>query len=177
MWISVKMFNNNVFFIQDKDEIEVWNKLKSIFKKYNLFDSKAIYEDFINNFGNQISFEEKIIDRIINCSIYFIDEAYINFYNKDYTPIKVKIWWFKKIKGNCVDKFINKKLLSNMSTIQLYIENILSRVKDREISLEYHNTGIYERDFRKICQIRDAAQDIVNDCNKMIEKLSENYTK
>lgn len=177
MWISVKMFNNNVFFIQDKDEIEVWNKLKSIFKKYTLFDSKAIYEDFVDNFGNQISFEEKIIDRIINCSIYFIDEAYINFYNKDYTPIKVKIWWFKKIKGNCVDKFINKKLLGNISTIQLFIENILSRVKDREISLEYHNTGIYERDFRKICQIKDAAQDIVNDCNKMIEKLSENYTK
>ena len=51
------------------------------------------------------------------------------------------------------------------------------RIEDRENNNDYFNTGCYEKDFNDIIKIRDEAQLLVENCNKFLERISEQYSK
>lgn len=81
------------------------------------------------------------------------------------------------MKGNCVDRFISKKVNLFLDNIKLSIFNIKSRNYVRSINPNYFDTGCYEKDFNDIIKIRDNAQLLVENCNKFLERISEQYSK
>ena len=54
---------------------------------------------------------------------------------------------------------------------------IRHRIENRSNTNDYFNTGCYEKDFNDIIKIRDEAQLIVENCNKFLERISEQYSK
>ena len=83
----------------------------------------------------------------------------------------------EEIKGNCIDKFIEKKVNRKICEILNNRLNIRLRKKERSETNDYFNTLCYEQDFNSIIKIRDEAQLIVDNCNKFLERISEQYSK
>ena len=80
-------------------------------------------------------------------------------------------------KGNCIDKFIEKKIDKLFNNL-LYIRySILKRIDERDNQVDYFNTGCYEKDFSDIRKIKEEANNIVKECNKFLERISEQYSK
>lgn len=81
------------------------------------------------------------------------------------------------MKGNCIDKWIKNRF--NRSLINLlYIRRLIrNRIQERSNNNDYFNTLCYEQDFNSIIKIRDEAQLIVENCNKFLERISEQYSK
>lgn len=80
------------------------------------------------------------------------------------------------MEGNCVDKFIKNRLnnsIINLLKLRKFIKNRI----DKRNTIDYFNTGCYEKDFNEIIKIRDEANLIVNNCNKFLERISEQYSK
>jgi len=83
----------------------------------------------------------------------------------------------KNNEGNCIDDFILRGVDSRIGVIHELMEDILSRLDQRQVAIEYHNTGCYEKDFTQIALIKKQAQIIVDNCNKQLERIADNYTK
>ena len=81
------------------------------------------------------------------------------------------------MKGNCVDKFIAKRLNVSLDKIKQSLFNMGQRKYVRSVNNDYFNTGCYEQDFNDIIKIRDEANLIVTNCNKFLERISEQYSK
>ena len=81
------------------------------------------------------------------------------------------------MKGNCVDKFIERKIDKNISELLNNRLKIRHRIKERSETNDYFNTLCYEQDFNSIIKMRDEAQLIVDNCNKFLERISEQYSK
>ena len=79
--------------------------------------------------------------------------------------------------GNCVDDFVRRGVEPLVENINDLKESIKSRVKEREISISYHSTGCFERDFTEISLIKKQAEKIIENCNKHLERISEFYTR
>ncbi len=80
------------------------------------------------------------------------------------------------LKGNCVDKWISNRLNNSINNF-IYIRSLLnSRLKQR-ITNDYFNTLCYEQDFNDVIKLRDEAQLLVENCNKFLERISEQYSK
>ena len=79
--------------------------------------------------------------------------------------------------GNCIDDFIRRGVEPLVENINDLKESIKSRVKEREISISYHTTGCFERDFTEISLIKKQAEKIIENCNKHLERISEFYTR
>ena len=82
-----------------------------------------------------------------------------------------------KNEGNCIDDFLKRGVIPQRDTINELIDNIKSRVDERQVAIEYHQTGCYEKDFTQISLIRRFAQKIVDNCDIQLERISEKYTK
>lgn len=82
-----------------------------------------------------------------------------------------------KNEGNCIDDFIKRGIEPQIANINDLISSIKDRLPERQIAIEYHNTGCYERDFTQISLIKKFAQKIVDNCDKHLERISEFYTK
>ena len=78
--------------------------------------------------------------------------------------------------GNCIDKFIIKKLDKSIIKILQLRRSIKNRINERNI-IDYFNTGCYEKDFNEIIKIRDEAKLLEENCNKFLERISEQYSK
>ena len=81
------------------------------------------------------------------------------------------------MEGNCVDKWLKKrfnKSLCNLIHLRYLIRN---RIEERSNTNDYFNTLCYEQDFNSIIKMRDEAQLIVENCNKFLERISEQYSK
>ena len=81
------------------------------------------------------------------------------------------------MEGNCIDKWLKKRFnisLLNLMRIRRIIRN---RTEERSNTNNYFNTLCYEQDFNDIIKIRDEAQLIVENCNKFLERISEQYSK
>ena len=79
--------------------------------------------------------------------------------------------------GNCIDKFIENRVnkrIDELLQIQLKIKN---RIEERTKSVDYFNTGCYEKDFSDIIELRNIANELSNNCNKFLERISEQYSK
>lgn len=81
------------------------------------------------------------------------------------------------MEGNCVDKFIERKIDKNISELLNNRLKIRHRIKERSETNDYFNTLCYEQDFNSIIKIRDEAQLIIENCNKFLERISEQYSK
>lgn len=83
----------------------------------------------------------------------------------------------KEIQGNCVDKFIEKRLNKRLSELLDVRLNIRHRGIERETTNDYFNTGCYEQDFSDIIKLRNISKQLTEDCNKFLERISEQYSK
>ena len=79
--------------------------------------------------------------------------------------------------GNCVDKFIKKRINSKLIEILLVRSSLRNRYKIRENTNDYFNDICYEQDFSDIIKIRNLANELTNNCNKFLERISEQYSK
>ena len=197
------LLQSKVFFIEETNSENIWNNMISILKSMGNINSddssftyfkyqREFYKNLVNNFidllkEKNINFielpnEDEISKYNYNLSIAIVCyhssnkiEMFIE--NKSGILLNSKIWDCNKLSGNCIDRFIRNKLISKIHFIDNLIIQIKSRKKDRTDKLEYHQTSCYERDYLQLCLIRDTAKKIMEDCNKKLSILSENYTK
>ena len=81
------------------------------------------------------------------------------------------------MEGNCVDKWIKNRLAKSLINLMYIRRLIRNRVEERSNANDYFSTGCYEQDFNDIIKIRDEAQLLVENCNKFLERISEQYSK
>ena len=79
--------------------------------------------------------------------------------------------------GNCVDKNKKKRINSKLIEILLVRSSLRNRYKIRENTNDYFNDICYEQDFSDIIKIRNLANELTNNCNKFLERISEQYSK
>lgn len=82
-----------------------------------------------------------------------------------------------KLKGNCVDKFIAKRLDEHIINLLKLRSSIRNRIDIRSNTIDYFNDVCYENDFGDIIKIRDASNQIAINCNKFLDRISEQYSK
>lgn len=80
-------------------------------------------------------------------------------------------------KGNCVDKFISNRLTKRICELLNIRSKIRHRIEERSNTNDYFNTGCYEKDFSDIIELRNIANQLSEDCNKFLERISEQYSK
>lgn len=81
------------------------------------------------------------------------------------------------MEGNCVDKWIKNRLAKSLINLMYIRRLIRNRIEKRSNINDYFSTGCYEQDFNDIIKIRDEAQLLVENCNKFLERISEQYSK
>jgi len=82
-----------------------------------------------------------------------------------------------KDKGNCVDKFISNRLTKRICELLDIRSKIRHRAEERTNTNDYFNSGCYECDFSDIIKLRDIAKELELNCNKFLERISEQYSK
>ena len=78
--------------------------------------------------------------------------------------------------GNCVDKFIEKRLNKIDELVKLR-ESMHNRINIRSEVIDYFNSICYEQDFTDIRKAKEIAQKLVEDYNKFLVRISEQYSK
>ena len=81
------------------------------------------------------------------------------------------------MEGNCVDKWLKKRFDKSLNNLIYFRYLIRHRIENRSNTNDYFNTGCYEQDFNDIIKIRDEAQSLIENCNKFLERISEQYSK
>jgi len=81
------------------------------------------------------------------------------------------------MKGNCIDKFIEKKISSSIINILKYRLSLRKRIDNRTDNNDYFSSLCYEQDFSDIRKIKEEATKLIEDCNKFLERISEQYSK
>lgn len=82
-----------------------------------------------------------------------------------------------EIKESCIDKFIEKKVNKRICEILDKRLEIRQRKIRRSETIDYFNTECYEQDFSDIIELRNIAKQLSEDCNKFLERISEQYSK
>lgn len=80
-------------------------------------------------------------------------------------------------KGNCVDKFIERRLDKDIKIVCDNVASLNERIDNRTNNVDYFSDACYEKDFNSIIRIKDAAKQIVSNCDKFLERISEQYSK
>ena len=166
----------------------VWDNIKTIIKSFKDNDEEIDLDSLIHELLNIDDYKE--IPPTYNKSYnYYIDILYDNSIIKiiayNHVNIDQKIICFTDRyiinpeinEGNCIDDFIRRGVEPLVENINDLKESIKSRVKEREISISYHTTGCFERDFTEISLIKKQAEKIIENCNKHLERISEFYTR
>ena len=165
----------------------VIDDIKSIIKNNDSIDS--IMMAFIGNPNWVSGFSDDINDTSIKYLIkIYIDnlENYIKLriYKRNDNNDTNYIFMYSKhvminldYKGNCVDDFLHRGVIPIINNINDLVCDISKRQDIRAESIEYHNTGCYERDFRQTKFIQEEAKKLLENCNKHLERISEFYTK
>ena len=81
------------------------------------------------------------------------------------------------MKGNCIDRFVEKRVNVFLDNLKRILFNINCRKYVRSTNNDYFNTGCYEKDFNDIIKVRDEAKLLMENCNKFLERISEQYSK
>lgn len=166
----------------------VWDNIKTIIKSFKDNDEEIDLDSLIHELLNIDDYKEipPTYDKSYN---YYIDILYDNSIIKiiayNHVNIDQKIICFTDRyiinpeinEGNCIDDFIRRGVEPLVENINDLKESIKSRVKEREISISYHSTGCFERDFTEISLIKKQAKKIIENCNKHLERISEFYTR
>ena len=173
----------NVCYVDNSENsyLNIWDNIKLSIKYLNKINSFSL---------------DNLIKTLCKIDNYYIDDntSYLNYialicYDNNELTIKIRkagqtyhLFVNKYLinynkEGNCVDDFIIRGITPKIELINKCISDIESGTNDRMMSTEYHNTGQYEKDFFNISMIKKYAQTIVDNCNKQLESLSDNYTK
>lgn len=166
----------------------IWDNIKNIIKSFQDNDEEIDFDSLVNELLDFDDYEEipPTYDQSYN---YYIDILYDNSIIKiiayNHVNIDKQIICFTDRyiinseinEGNCIDDFIRRGVEPLLNNINDLKESIKSRVKEREISVSYHTTGCYERDFTEISLIKKQAEKIIENCNKHLERISEFYTR
>lgn len=166
----------------------VWDNIKTIIKSFKDNGEEIDLDSLIHELLNIDDYEEipSVYNQFYNYYIYILyDNSIIKIIAYNHVNIDQKIICFTDryiIKpeineGNCIDDFIRRGVEPLVENINDLKESIKSRVKEREISISYHTTGCYERDFTEISLIKKQAEKIIENCNKHLERISEFYTR
>lgn len=81
------------------------------------------------------------------------------------------------MKGNCVDKFVEKRLNVSINELIKLRDNITKRINIRSSVIDYFSDRCYEQDYTDIRKTKEAAQMLIENCNKFLERISEQYSK
>lgn len=79
--------------------------------------------------------------------------------------------------GNCIDKFISNRLDKRIHELLQTRYKIRQRINEREQLIDYFDSGCYEKDFANIIELRNIANELANNCNIFLERISEQYSK
>lgn len=79
--------------------------------------------------------------------------------------------------GNCIDKFISNRLDKRINELLQTRYKIRQRINEREQLIDYFDSGCYEKDFANIIELRNIANELANNCNIFLERISEQYSK
>lgn len=82
-----------------------------------------------------------------------------------------------KNKGNCVDKFIKNRIDRSLNNILQFRLNIKKRIVKRSNEINYFDSLCYEQDYSQIINIRNEAIKLQENCDKFLERISEQYSK
>lgn len=166
----------------------VWDNIKTIIKSFKDNDEEIDLDSLIHELLNIDDYKEipPTYDKSYNYYIYILyDNSIIKIIAYNHVNIDQKIICFTDRyiinpeinEGNCIDDFIRRGVEPLVENINDLKESIKSRVKEREISISYHTTGCFERDFTEISLIKKQAEKIIENCNKHLERISEFYTR
>ena len=126
---------------------------------------------FIGNPNWVSSFSDDINDT----SIKYLIKIYI-----DNLENYIKLRIYKRNDNNDTNyifmysKHVMIPIINNINDL---VCDISKRQDIRAESIEYHNTGCYERDFHQTKFIQEEAKKLLENCNKHLERISEFYTK
>ena len=81
------------------------------------------------------------------------------------------------MEGNCIDKFIEKRLNKSINNLLQLRYSIRYRINKRSNNIDYFNSLCYEEDFRDIRKLKEETSKLLEDCNKFLERISEQYSK
>lgn len=166
----------------------VWDNIKTIIESFKLNDEEIDFDSLVKELLTYDDYEE-IPATYIQSYNYYIDILYedsiikMTAYHKGNKDQDITCFNERYIinpktnEGNCIDDFIRRGVEPLLSNINDLKESIKSRVKEREISVSYHTTGCYEKDFTEISLIKKQAEKIIENCNKHLERISEFYTR
>ena len=166
----------------------VWDNIKTIIKSFKDNNEEIDLDSLIHELLNIDDYEEipSVYNQFYNYYIYILyDNSIIKIIAYNHVNIDQKIICFTDRyiinpeinEGNCIDDFIRRGVEPLVENINDLKESIKSRVKEREISISYHSTGCFERDFTEISLIKKQAEKIIENCNKHLERISEFYTR
>lgn len=166
----------------------VWDNIKTIIKSFKDNGEEIDLDSLIHELLNIDDYEEipSVYNQFYNYYIYILyDDSIIKIIAYNHVNIDQKIICFTDRyiinpeinEGNCIDDFIRRGVEPLVENINDLKESIKSRVKEREISISYHSTGCFERDFTEISLIKKQAEKIIENCNKHLERISEFYTR
>ena len=166
----------------------VWDNIKTIIKSFKDNGEEIDLDSLIHELLNIDDYEEipSVYNQFYNYYIYIsYDNSIIKIIAYNHVNIDQKIICFTDRyiinpeinEGNCIDDFIRRGVEPLVENINDLKESIKSRVKEREISISYHTTGCFERDFTEISLIKKQAEKIIENCNKHLERISEFYTR
>ena len=79
--------------------------------------------------------------------------------------------------GNCIDKFISNRLDKRINELLQTRYKIRQRINEREQLIDYFDSGCYEKYFANIIELRNIANELTNNCNIFLERISEQYSK
>ena len=175
----------------DGDPQYVWSDIKQAIqecKNDEYHDGTTLtYENFIKRL---LAFDEysKEIEEGNDWIDYYIDIIYedtvIDFvaYNKVNYDKKIECFKERYVinpnnEGNCIDDFLKRGIEPCLDNINQLKDSIEKRLPERQMSVEYHKTWCYEKDFAQISLIKKQAEKIIENCEKHLERISEFYTK
>ncbi len=144
----------------------------SINKNYKYINAENIVKDL------DFSEYDYIIELDWEQSVMYVHAHHKGNYEQDIMCLNERyITDTSKNEGNCIDDFIHRGVISRLDIINELVLDIQKRLPDRQIAIEYHNTGCYEKDFTQIALIKKQAEKIVENCNKQLERIADKYTK
>ena len=165
----------------------VVNELKS-HSKNNYDDIMLTYDNFImrlcdrfDNYSHNIKegndWINYYVDIVFEDTIIIMKAYHKDLYNKNIIAYENRYVTSLKNEGNCIDDFIVRGVQPQIDNITDLVDQIKSRLPERQVTVEYHRTMCYERDFTQISLIKKMAEKIVQNCNTQLERISEFYTR
>lgn len=134
--------------------------------------SDQIYDDDTIDYYIEIDYQDTIITMKA-----FYKGNYIGNYDNKILVYENRYIISNTNEGNCIDDFLIRGVQPQLDNINDMIESIKSRLTERQLSIEYHRTGCYEKDFTQISLIKKFAEKIIENCNTHLERITEFYTK